>query len=167
METKLYFAYGSNMNLKQMAYRCPKAQVLGRAVLTDYSLIFRGNSKGNGVASIQPEKGARVEGVLWAVTPLCQASLDLYEGYPHLYGKEEISVHIDGKRKAGVEVYVMTEPYQSQPAMPSWYYLQEILNGCRDNGISEESIWKAVERTKQELVTNKKQRKHPDRGPEK
>ena len=37
---KLYMAYGSNLNLYQMAYRCPTAQVAGKAVLKDYELLF-------------------------------------------------------------------------------------------------------------------------------
>lgn len=28
IEEKYYFAYGSNMNLEQMAYRCPSAEVV-------------------------------------------------------------------------------------------------------------------------------------------
>ena len=38
MAERLYFAYGSNINLEQMAVRCPAAQVVGPAVL-DLSLI--------------------------------------------------------------------------------------------------------------------------------
>ena len=49
---RLYFAYGSNINLDQMAYRCPAAQVVGPVVLEDYKLLFRGNARGNGVATI-------------------------------------------------------------------------------------------------------------------
>ena len=37
---KYYFAYGSNMNLDQMAYRCPDAEVVGRCVLKDYRLDY-------------------------------------------------------------------------------------------------------------------------------
>ena len=37
-----YIAYGSNLNLKQMAMRCPTAKVVGRAMLKDYQLTFRG-----------------------------------------------------------------------------------------------------------------------------
>ena len=33
MEKPLYFAYGSNINLDQMRYRCPDASVYGQAVL--------------------------------------------------------------------------------------------------------------------------------------
>ena len=45
---KLYMAYGSNLNLYQMAYRCPTAQVAGKAVLKDYELLFRGGYEAAG-----------------------------------------------------------------------------------------------------------------------
>lgn len=39
MAERLYFAYGSNINLEQMAVRCPAAQVVGPAVLDGYELL--------------------------------------------------------------------------------------------------------------------------------
>jgi len=51
METKIYAAYGSNMNLKQMKKRCPKAKVIGKGELHDYKLTFRG--KQTGVANVE------------------------------------------------------------------------------------------------------------------
>ena len=56
----MYFAYGSNINLDQMAYRCPAAQVVGPVVLEGYELLFRGNASGNGVATIKPKEGQQV-----------------------------------------------------------------------------------------------------------
>ena len=47
-EDRLYFAYGSNINLDQMAHRCPAAEVVGPVVLENYRLLFRGNYRGNG-----------------------------------------------------------------------------------------------------------------------
>ena len=88
----MYFAYGSNINLVQMAYRCPAAQVVGPVVLEGYELLFRGNASGNGVATIKPKEGQQVHGLLWRITPGCERSLDLYEGYPHLYEKESVAV---------------------------------------------------------------------------
>ena len=41
MSRKEYFAYGSNLNFDQMAYRCPEATVVGTAKLDDYELAFR------------------------------------------------------------------------------------------------------------------------------
>ena len=48
MEDRLYFAYGSNINLDQMAVRCPAATVVGPVVLDNYELLFRGNRSGCG-----------------------------------------------------------------------------------------------------------------------
>lgn len=41
MAKKLYAAYGSNINLEQMAYRCPHSTVAGTAMLKGYELQFR------------------------------------------------------------------------------------------------------------------------------
>ena len=160
IEEKYYFAYGSNMNLDQMEYRCPDAEVVGRAVLKDYRLVFRGNRNGNGVASVVPEQGKEVQGLLWKITPRCERSLDFYEGYPRLYGKEEIKVQTKTGEVANVAVYIMNEPYQSQPALPCDYYLKGILDGCRQNHLTQKEVRRAVEETKKELgeQTQKKMR---------
>lgn len=60
------------MNLDQMEFRCPDAEVIGNVVVKDYRLVFRGNSRGNGVASILPEQGEQVSGVLWSITEKCE-----------------------------------------------------------------------------------------------
>lgn len=60
------------MNLDQMEFRCPDAEVIGNVMVKDYRLAFRGNSRGNGVASILPEQGEQVSGVLWSITEKCE-----------------------------------------------------------------------------------------------
>ena len=40
--SKYYLAYGSNLNTRQMAHRCPTAVVVGTAVIKDYRLKFKG-----------------------------------------------------------------------------------------------------------------------------
>ena len=42
---RLYIAYGSNLNLEQMAFRCPTAKVVGKSELKDYELLFRGGRR--------------------------------------------------------------------------------------------------------------------------
>ena len=42
MKESYYFAYGSNMNLDQMAYRCPAASVVEKVKLEGYRLTFCG-----------------------------------------------------------------------------------------------------------------------------
>ena len=77
MKDRYYFAYGSNMNLEQMKYRCPAAEVVENVRLENYRLAFRGRAPGNGVATVLPEKGSYVEGVLWKITEACEKSLDV------------------------------------------------------------------------------------------
>ena len=79
MAEQLYFAYGSNMNLDQMEFRCPAAAVKENVRLDGYRLAFCGRHPGCGVATILPEQGSHVDGVLWKITPECEHSLDRYE----------------------------------------------------------------------------------------
>ena len=46
MAIKKYIAYGSNMNLEQMEYRCPGATVTGKGWLQDHRLFFAGRTDG-------------------------------------------------------------------------------------------------------------------------
>ena len=48
---KLYVAYGSNLNLAQMAARCPSASVYAKGVLNNWALVYRGR-KANSHATI-------------------------------------------------------------------------------------------------------------------
>lgn len=65
MADRLYFAYGSNINLYQMDYRCPDATVVGPVALENYELLFRRG----GFATIAPKEGGKVHGLLWSITP--------------------------------------------------------------------------------------------------
>lgn len=55
-QERLYFAYGSNMDLLQMDYRCPAAEVIGNVRLMDYRLTFCSRNPDSGVATIVPTK---------------------------------------------------------------------------------------------------------------
>ena len=64
--SKLYMAYGSNLNRKQMAKRCPGATIKGVAIIKDYELVFRGR-KNSAVATIEPKDGSSVPVAVWSV----------------------------------------------------------------------------------------------------
>ena len=70
MEENLYFAYGSNLDLEQMAQRCPDAEIVGPVRLENYELRFRGS----GFATVAPKKGSTVHGLVWKITPNCTAN---------------------------------------------------------------------------------------------
>lgn len=59
---KKYIAYGSNLNLEQMARRCPTARVVGKGEIKEHELLFRG-SRFSAVATVEPKAGASVPAV--------------------------------------------------------------------------------------------------------
>ena len=132
---KLYLAYGSNMNLRQMADRCPTAAVIGASEMKDCRLLFRGGHA-NAVATVEPFKGGRVPVLVWEITPADEAALDRYEGYPYFYRKETVKVKMDGKTVSAM-VYIMNiadddlEAYRPL-GCPSAYYYSTIREGYED-----------------------------------
>ena len=144
MSETLYFAYGSNINLNQMAVRCPDAKVVEPVVLENYELLFRGNGSSFGVATIAPKEGSQVHGLLWKITPYCELSLDIYEGYPRLYEKQAITLHTKSGRQVQAMVYVMTHEKERLPTMPTRSYYTGIQEGFRQNGLPEQALKDAL-----------------------
>ncbi len=97
---RLYIAYGSNINLEQMAFRCPNSKVVGTRMNPDYELEFRG------VATIVPKKGAAVPVLLWEIDQRDELRLDRYEGFPRMYRKELFEVEVDGKIREGINTHI-------------------------------------------------------------
>lgn len=146
MNRRFYFAYGSNCNLGQMAYRCPKARRMGAATLPNFRLTFNGRRDGSGVANILPCTGAAVTGLLWEITTRCELSLDRYEGFPYLYEKKNVTVRMQNGEQYEAMVYVMTPAYRD-PALPGRDYLEGIVEGFQENGMDPEPVWAAVRAT--------------------
>ena len=133
MKMKLYGAYGSNMNLEQMACRCPAARRVGPALLEGYRLVFRG-ANNSAVATVEPFAHGTVPVLLWAIGPDDEAALDRYEGYPRLYRKELLDVRVKS-RYVRAMAYVMNS---GRPlGSPGGLYLGAIAEGYKDAGFDE------------------------------
>lgn len=91
---KYYFGYGSNMDLDQMACRCPDSEFVGVASLENYR--FRINARG--FATIIPDHESTVHGTLWLISEIDENTLDGYEGVAGgFYWKELVAVDLDGE----------------------------------------------------------------------
>lgn len=148
---KYYLAYGSNLNLEQMRYRCPTAKVVGTAIIKDYELLFKG-SKTGAYLTIEKCEGEYVPVGVWEVTPEDEVSLDRYEGYPSFYYKTEMTVGLklpSGKyKKVNAFVYIM---HEDRPlGIPSPYYVRTCLNGYFAFGFKREHLIKAIDKSKGE-----------------
>ena len=128
---KYYLAYGSNLDVDQMLHRCPDAIQIGSAVIPDYELLFRGNSRHFGVATIEPCKGESVPVGIWSISESDERALDWYEGWPHLYEKQTFRVRVKGKMISAM-AYIMTPGHRIAP--PSAAYLDTIAQGYEDFG---------------------------------
>ena len=127
--TKLYMAYGSNLNTANMASRCPNAIKLGSMYIPKYRLVFRH------VADIVPsyDKEDLLPVGLWEITEDCEKALDFYEGYPNLYGKIKIN---------GIMTYKMNNNKNIMP--PSSSYFHTILEGYKDFGLTPNHLYDAL-----------------------
>lgn len=140
---KLYVAYGSNLHLGQMRYRCPDAKVFGTGVLKNYSLTFWGNGSGNGVATVLPGADTDVPVAVFEISASDEKSLDVYEGWPRLYRKENIEVLMsDGTTVTGM-IYIMNEGHR--PTVPSSYYYNVIAAGYNSFGFDTDFLDSAVD----------------------
>ena len=140
MSKKLYLAYGSNLNLEQMAQRCPTAVVAGISALKDYRLLFRG-AYGGAVATVEPCEGKSVPVLLWEITPADEAALDRYEGFPYLYRKETVKVKHGGKTVSAT-VYIMNDGRDIN--LPGRYYYNIIRQGYLDCGFDTDVLMEAL-----------------------
>ena len=138
---KLYFAYGANLNLEGMRFRCPSAHPVSAFSLQDYQLAF------SGVATIHPKPGATVPGAsvpgaLWEITPECEDNLDVFEGFPFLYSKVYLA-----QSNMEFMAYVMND---DPPAAPNRSYFNTILEGYRDWDLPVSELHRARESTRLE-----------------
>lgn len=127
-ECMLYFAYGSNMNVRQMTARIPEAIRLGAAQLRGYRVVFNKISSldGTGKANLALADGnSSVWGVLFRLTAEAFTSLSQFEiGY---FEKEVTVLQGSDARRALTFIAKPDALYQSKP---SHSYSECILEGA-------------------------------------
>lgn len=136
MAKKLYVAYGSNINLDQMAYRCPNSAVAGTAMLKGYELQFRHH------ATIEPNEDTEVPVLLWELDPQDERILDKYEGVPKYYRKENITLEMDGETVEAM-IYIMNGDRLLEA--PTEQYYDTIEQGYKENGLDTSYLETALE----------------------
>lgn len=129
------FAYGMNTNIEGMARRCPKSVSHGHAYLLDHVFRFAGP------ADVVKHRDSYVDGVLWAITDDCLASLDNLEGYPYYYTRNLRDVWHDGRIVQALTYYMQPGNLDSPP---SDSYFDMVLEGYRDHGVPTEQLYNAV-----------------------
>ena len=145
---KLYVAYGSNLNIEQMDYRCPDATIVGKGIIPDYVLKYRG-SKTGAYATIVREKGKHVPVVVWKISPNDEKNLDRYEGFPSFYYKKRMKVILANGNSTYAMGYVMND--KAQVGIPSDYYIRTIFLGYLSNGLDINVLYESLEDNDKEM----------------
>lgn len=150
MEKRLYVAYGSNLNIGQMAHRCPTAKLYGIGVIKDYELQFKGRPNG-AYATISPKIGSEVPVAVWDIKRSDEMRLDMYEGYPSHYFKADITVQLEDEQLTAM-VYVMNP--KMDHGLPSPQYYMTVYEGYRDCDLDTDALDRAVRESAQRFYSS-------------
>ena len=137
----LYFAYGSNMCRIRLERRIGAVDVVGAAVLTGFRHRFNklgadGTAKGNIVAV----GGARVVGVVYAVSEPQLETLDVHEGG---YRRLVVSPARAGALVEAVAFVAVAPVVELAP--PSSEYLEFYRRGLEQHGIDSAYLAELIE----------------------
>jgi len=146
INSTLYFAYGSNMWLNQMARRCPGNTYIGIGVLKDWKWLINRS----GYANVVPSPDDIVYGLVYTLTPSDEATLDTYEGVPNAYVKQAHSIELtkEGQQeKRLVDCLVYVDVVRLEPGHPKTEYIPRMNAALRDaeeRGVPKDYVEKYV-----------------------
>jgi hypothetical protein len=124
-----------------MCKRCPTATPVGTTEIEGYELLFRG-----GVANVEVRDDSTVPVLIWDIQPNDEDALDIYEGFPKLYVKQDIELELNGENVTAM-AYIMTPGRAA--GLPSKSYLNTIAQGYRTAGFDIGVLKEALERTRE------------------
>ena len=129
----LYVAYGSNLNVQQMSYRCPGATVAFTGYLINWKLLYRGSRTGS-YATVKRQKGSRVPVpvAVWNIDSKNEKALDLYEGYPRFYKKRNVFVQLKNGTRKKAMIYLLPDS-------------ATVLQGYKDMGFDTDYLYDSLD----------------------
>lgn len=132
---KLYFAYGSNLDLARIKSRCPDSSFREVALLEGYQLCFPLLSEGSGVASIRSFANSIIYGAIYNVSHDDIAKLNTYEGY-EINGTQNVynQIRLRVRTLSGEEVECLSYVAICDHAdynVPTEQYLGYIVGGLK------------------------------------
>lgn len=126
-----YFAYGTNMSENKMRALTRFTKREG-ARLEGYKIVFNKQSNTDprvGFANIEPDPDSVVHGVLYEIDENGLAKLDISEGSPDHFARQEMEVVTSSGEKVRAEVYVASDPKVRPGLKPSKSYIANLLGG--------------------------------------
>ncbi|MHC4606442.1 MAG: gamma-glutamylcyclotransferase family protein [Planctomycetota bacterium] len=155
-QTRLYFAYGENMNLGrlkkwlfQRGGRPDGITSVQHAVLSGYRIVFNARREipwKAGVANLQEDKKGKVEGILMEIDPGTENLIQKKEGIPAAAKRIDVSVVGDKEKTYDrVFTFVSIHPEEGKTHAPAKAYMDLVLQAARDFEFSAPYV-KALEK---------------------
>jgi len=144
-----YFAYGSNMNKKDLDRWCTKRKYSRiklissvKATLPDYKLCFTHYSpkRKSGVADIIICQGEKVEGILCQITEDDLDKIEEKEGAPNVYRQKIVNVVLGKGTTQCATTYEVGR--KEGVFLPSRQYMKTIIEGAKAHHLSKNYISK-------------------------
>ena len=148
---RFYLAYGSNLNLRDMSYRCKKAIPIGSTVLMNYRLVYKGSIDGYAYLTIELSKDSLVPVGIFNISFFDELRLNKYEGYPELYYKEHFPINI-GNKEAKALIYIMKDNFDYH--LPNDQYIDTCMMGYDYFGFDKKVLEDAFDYTKRKILAN-------------
>ena len=131
----LYFAYGSNLSIRQMNYRCPNNSKIGIGQLSGYKWII----SARGYANVVKSSNDDVWGVIYEISMLDEEKLDVYEGVSaKCYLKDNLEILIDDR----IENCLTYVDPVTDIGIPTSIYPNIINEGLLDSKLPEQYVEK-------------------------
>jgi len=133
-----YFAYGSNLHPLRLRARTPSANVLGRAKLRGYRLLFHKRGRDCSAkcdAWWTGQSGDLVQGVVYRIARGNRHNLDRAEDLGRGYDRVLVWVSMGGRRRL-VFTYLARPEAIAEELQPFDWYLDYVLQGAWHHGLS-------------------------------
>ena len=137
-----------------MKYRCPTAKLVGKGVVENDDLQFKGRPH-CAYATITPCIGKSVPVALWELQPRDEKLLDHCEGYPSHYSKQDLPMKLNNGSELTAMVYIMN--FRQNLGLPSASYYDTVSQGYKDCGFDLKVLNEAVNVSAEKFYKNLEQ----------
>ena len=144
-DLRYYLAYGSNLNLAQMQERCGTSKKVGKAIIKDYRLMFKGSENSN-YLTIEKAKGYQVPVGVFIIQEGDEVALDRYEGFPTLYYKKDFVVDLisENGKKTTINAFAYIMHEDRILGAPSEEYIRRVREGYKNFNFDEKILDEAI-----------------------
>jgi gamma-glutamylcyclotransferase len=125
-----YFAYGSNLNWRQMQRRCPSSRFICVARLPDYRFGITRHSRlrNCGTANVVAAKGQDVWGAVYEV---CDEDLTILDSFEDGYRRQILPVFGLNREEVPLNALVYVAELELDVPLPNAEYKRLILEGAK------------------------------------